>query len=214
MFNHIAGTLDSRTATEAVVEAGGGGYVLRVPASTGGALPAAGQRVKLLAYLHVTADAHTLFGFATEAERSFFLQLMTVSGVGPKLALAVLSGGRVQDIQQAIRLGDFASLKRIKGVGEGTAKKIVLELGKILIHQPAPAEADAKEPAAPHSRPAIAPGLDEDADTAVKVVMQLQEVEPDVALQAVQRAFSELSAASQKRPVVQDVVQRALKYTG
>src|SRR5476651_757348 len=93
-------------------------------------------RVKLLAYLHVTDDAHTLYGFATAAEREFFIQLMTVNGVGPKLALAVLSGGRVQDIQQAIRLGDFASLKRIKGVGENTAKKIVLALGKILIHQP------------------------------------------------------------------------------
>src|SRR6185295_5234110 len=137
MFNHIAGTLDAKTATEAVVDAGGVGYVLRIPISTSGALPPVGARVRLLAYLHVTQDGHTLFGFLSEAEREFFLQLMTVSGVGPKMALTVLSGGRVHDIQQAIRLGDFATLKRIKGVGEGTAKKIVLELGKILIHQAA-----------------------------------------------------------------------------
>ena len=215
MYNHISGVLDSRTASDAVVDANGVGYILRIPASTFHALPEPGKRVKLLAYLHVTDDAHTLFGFATDVEREFFLQLMTVNGVGPKMALAVLSGGRVQDIQQAIRLGDFASLKRIKGVGEGTAKKIVLALAKILIHQPAtdapprkPGKDSAGAPAA-----VIAPGLDEDTDAAVKVVCQLQMVEQDVALQAVQRAFAELSAQSSTRPTVQDVVRRAMKYT-
>lgn len=217
MYNHIAGILESKSSGEAVVDAGGVGYQLRVPLSTAGVLPNPGQRVKLLAYLHVTQDGHTLFGFATDAERAFFLQLMTVSGVGPKMALTVLSGGRVEDIQQAIRLGDFASLKRIKGVGEGTAKKIVLELGKILIHQP-PANskqtAQSSADAARNDKPAVHAGLDEDAELAVKAVVQLQEVAPDVALQAVQRAFSELSAASPKRPAVQDVIQRALRYSG
>lgn len=212
MYNHIAGTLESKTATEAVVDAGGVGYVLRVPISTAAALPDRGVRVKLLAHLHVTDVAHTLFGFATELEREFFLQLMTVSGVGPKMALTILSGGRVQDIQQAIRLGDFASLKRIKGVGEGTAKKIVLELAKILIHKPA-SDAASSGTQAKGGAPNIAPGLDVEADLAVKAVMQLQEVPPDVALQAVQRAFSELSAKSKTRPAVQDVIQLAMKYT-
>lgn len=219
MFNHISGTLDSKTLNEAVLDAGGVGYVLRVPLSTATALPEAGRRVRLLAYLHVTQDAHTLYGFLTEAERAFFLQLMTVSGVGPKLALAVLSGGRVEDIQQAIRLGDYASLKKIKGVGEGTAKKIVLELGKILIHQAAEAEAKAgaEKAPAPGKSPArftIAPGLDAEADLAVKAVVQLQEVPPDVALAAVQRAFAELSAAGKQRPAVQEIVTRAMRYTG
>ena len=155
MYNHIAGTLDSKTPNSVVVDAGGVGYLLRVPFSTASALPSAGQRVKLLAYLHVTDDALALFGFATEEEREFFIQLMTVNGVGPKLALAVLSGGRVQDIKQAIRLGDYATLKRIKGVGESTAKKIVLELGKILIHQAETAASPAagrRNRAAPWSR--------------------------------------------------------------
>jgi Holliday junction DNA helicase RuvA len=197
------------------VDAGGVGYLLRVPLSTSGALPAVGQRVKLYAYLSVSQDALTLYGFATEAERDFFLQLITVSGVGPKLALAVLSGGRVPDIQQAIRLGDFTTLKRIKGVGEATAKKIVLELGKILITQTAAAiPAKGAAVAVAPGKAAVMPGLDGDTDLAMKAVMQLQEVAPDVALQAVQRAFSELAAASKDRPVVQDVVQRALRYTG
>jgi len=212
MYNHIAGTLDSKTLTGVVIDAGGVGYRLRVPFSTASALPNVGQRVRLFVYLHVTDDALSLYGFATEEERQFFLQLMTVSGVGPKLALAVLSGGRVQDIQQAIRLGDFATLKRIKGVGEGTAKKIVLELGKILIRAEAAGASQTRGKAA--SGQAIAPGLDAETDLAMKAVIQLQQVPPDVALQAVQRAFSELAAVSSERPIVQDVVQRALRYTG
>jgi Holliday junction DNA helicase RuvA len=214
MYNHIAGTLESKTNTEAVVDANGIGYVLRIPLSTATALPKVGLRTKLLAYLHVTQDAQTLYGFFTEVEREFFLQLMTVSGVGPKMALTVLSGGRVQDIQQAIRLGDYASLKRIKGVGEGTAKKIVLELGKILIHQAASPDAAPEKGAKTSPKAAVGPGLDEEVDLAVKAVMQLQEVPPDVALQAVQRAYSELSATSKTRPAVQDIIQRAMRLTG
>ena len=214
MYNHIAGTLDSKTPHNVVVDAGGVGYLLRIPFSTASALPGAGQRVKLYTYLHVTDDALALFGFATEEEREFFLQLMTVNGVGPKLALAVLSGGRVPDLKQAIRLGDYATLKRIKGVGDGTAKKIVLELGKILIHQAAAGLGAGGKGAGKPGGPVVAPGLDAETDLAVKAVMQLQEVPPDVALQAVQRAFSELSAASATRPVVQEVIQRALRYAG
>jgi holliday junction DNA helicase RuvA len=218
MYNHIAGILDSKTQTDAVIDAGGIGFLLRIPYSTAAALPDIGKRVRLLAYLHVTDSQHTLFGFLSEAERAFFLQLLEVDGVGPKLALAVLSGGRVEDIQQAIRLGDFASLKRIKGVGEGTAKKIVLQLGKILIHQAsaeAPAKASGKAKSAlKNGLPAMPSGLDRDIDDAVRAVSQLQEVPNDEALQAVQRAFSELSAAGGDRPAVQDIVQRAMKYTG
>jgi Holliday junction DNA helicase RuvA len=208
MYNHIVGTLDSKTASEAVIDAGGVGYVLRIPISTATALPDTGHRVRLLAYLHVTDSAHTLFGFATELEREFFLQLMTVSGVGPKMALTVLSGGRVQDVQQAIRLGDFASLKRIKGVGEGTAKKIVLELAKILIHKPEAGKALGKRA----DGPAIESGLDVETDLAVHAVAQLQEIPADAALQAVQRAFAELSASGATRPAVQDVIQLAMRY--
>jgi len=219
MYHHIAGTLETKSLTDCVVDANGVGYFLKIPYHTATSLPNAGQKVKLLTYLHVTEDAHTLYGFATEPERQFFLQLMTVDGVGPKLAMTVLSGGRVQDIQQAIRLGDYSSLRRIKGVGETTAKKIVLQLGKILIHQPATEAAKAakaENAIAAKSGNAVpaAPGLDEQTDIAVKAVMQLQEVSSDMALAAVQRAWSELSAKSKEPPVIQDVIQRAMRYTG
>mgnify|MGYP000060359341 CR=1 FL=1 len=214
MYNHIAGILELKTAAEAVIDANGVGYILRIPMSTSTALPHPGSRVKLLPYLHVTQDGQTLFGFHTDVEREFFLQLMTVSGVGPKLALAVLSGGRVADIQQAIRLGDYAALKRIKGVGEGTAKKIVLELGKILIHQTA-AEMPLKASVGKGGvKTGIEPGLDQDTELAVKAVMQLQEVPQDIALHAVQRAYAEMSATQATRPAVQDIVQRAMRFTG
>lgn len=216
MYHHIAGTLEAKSPTDAVIDANGIGYILRIPISTSVALPepGPGRKVRLLTHLHVTEDAHTLFGFATIGEREFFLQLLTVNGVGPKLALAVLSGGRVQDIQQAIRLGDFATLRRIKGVGETTAKKIVLELGKILIHQPVTAT---EEPTVRIYKSGVpeSSGLDAEVEVAIKAVMQLQEVTQDAALQAVQRAFAELSALSpkgDKRPVIQDVIQRAMKY--
>src|SRR5690606_16511002 len=117
----------------------------------------------------------------TDAEREFFLQLLDVDGVGPKMALAVLGGGRIEDIQQAIRLGDFASLKKIKGVGEGTAKKIVLQLGKILIHQTGDAVKTVVKGKAMKSGLSPTPsGLDRDVDDAVRAVAALQEVSGDI----------------------------------
>lgn len=215
MYNHIAGVLDSKTESSAVVDANGVGYVLKMAVTTAASLPDVGKRVKVLAYLHVTDQGHTLFGFMTEGERDFFLQLLDVDGVGPKLALAVLGGGRIEDIQQAIRLGDFASLKKIKGVGEGTAKKIVLQLGKILIHQTGDAVKMVAKGKVSKTGLSPAPsGLDRDVDDAVRAVAALQEVSGDIALQAVQRAYAELSSEKGERPVVQDIVQRALKYTG
>ncbi|MBI3828392.1 MAG: Holliday junction branch migration protein RuvA [Planctomycetes bacterium] len=217
MFHHVSGTLTSKTPSDAVVEAGGVGYLFRIPLSTYDALPPVGKHAVLLAHLHVTDDALTLFGFATAAERAFFRQLIQhVSGVGPKLALAVLSRGNLAHLQQAIRLGNFAALKG-GGVGEGTAKRIVLELGKILVKQtereetPAQPAGERKARAAVHA-PAVS-GLDEMTDLAVKAVAQLNEVPSDVALRAVQRAFDELREAKQEPQAVQDLIRRALAYT-
>lgn len=218
MFHHITGALAARTPTQAVVEAGGVGYLLKIPLSTYEALPATGKPVTLLTYLHVTDDALTLFGFATAAERDFFLQLIqNVNGVGPKVALAVLSGGRLEHIQQAIRLGDVTALKAIRGIGDATAKRIVLELGKILVRE---AEAAGRKGRAPGvSTPGVEGGqpsvahLDEMIELAVKAVAQLNEVPRDAALTAVQRAYDELRAEGHPPEDVQDLIRRALRYT-
>lgn len=224
MYHHLAGILSSKTPGEAIVEAAGVGYQLRISLYTYETLPAAGQPVKILTHLHVTDDNLALYGFATERERAFFRQLIgNVKGVGPRVALAVLSGGRVEHLQQAIRLGDIATLKAIKGVGDATAKRIVLELGKILVKQaetqaPQPAEASAKRgrkglpaPAAERSAAALS-DLDEMTDLAVKAVTQLNEVPSDVALRSVQRAIEDLRNEGAAPESVQDLIRRALPY--
>ncbi|MCZ7645421.1 MAG: Holliday junction branch migration protein RuvA [Planctomycetota bacterium] len=213
MFHHVRGALIRKFPNEAVVEAGGVGYQLLIPLGTYQALPALGQPVTLFAHLHVTDDALTLFGFATEAERVFFRQLTgTVKGVGPRVALAILSGGRIEHLQQAIRLGDVATLKAIKGVGEATAKRIVLELGKILVRQDeaAAGKMPARAPASAPAEPLMA--LDEWTELAVKAVAKLNEVPNDVALKAVQRAWDDLRAQGRKPAAVQDLIGRALPY--
>jgi Holliday junction DNA helicase RuvA len=220
MFHHVTGTLAAKSPTEAVLEAGGVGYLIRIPASTYETLPPTGKPATLLTHLHVTDDALTLFGFATLAEREFFLQLIqNVNGVGPKVALAVLSGGRLDHIQQAIRLGDVAFLKSIRGVGDATAKRIVLELGKILVKR-AEASGEAGSDGERPRRRAVATvqaptitQMDEMTELAVKAVAQLNEVPRDVALKAVQRAFDEMRAEKAPPEAVQDLVQRALRYT-
>ena len=220
MFHHVTGTLASKSPTEAVLEAGGVGYAIRIPASTYETLPATGKPATLLTHLHVTDDALTLFGFATAAEREFFLQLIqNVNGVGPKVALAVLSGGRLEHLQQAIRLGDVAFLKSIRGVGDATAKRIVLELGKILVKRAEAAREGEGEGEGPRRRAKLATvqaptitQMDEMTELAVKAVAQLNEVPRDVALKAVQRAFDEMRAEGAPPEAVQDLVQRALRY--
>lgn len=225
MYHHLAGILSSKTPGEAIVEAAGVGYQLRISLHTYEALPAAGQPVKVLTHLHVTDDNLALYGFATERERAFFRQLTgNVKGVGPRVALAVLSGGRVEHLQQAIRLGDVATLKAIKGVGEATAKRIVLELGKILVKQaetqaPQAAEGAGKRgkkgkaaPAEAASSAAVLDDLDEMTDLAVKAVTQLNEVPSDVALRSVQRAVEDLRNAGKTPESVQELIRRALPY--
>lgn len=135
MYHHITGTLVVKQPGEAVLEAGGVGYRLRISLNAYAALPPVGARAKLLTHLHVAEGALSLIGFASETEREFFLQLSSVSGVGLSTALAILSAGRVEDLRQAVRLGDVASLKRVKGVGDRTARRILLELGRILVRE-------------------------------------------------------------------------------
>lgn len=218
MYHHVTGILSRKALGEAVVEASGVGYAMRIPLSTYECLPPMGKPVTLLTHLHVTDDALILFGFRSAEERAFFLQLIQhVDGVGPKVALAVLSGASLPHVQQAIRLGDVAFLKSIRGVGEATAKRIVLELGKILIKQAAepngePAPSARGRKAVPVQAPYVSQ-LDELTALAVKAVAQLQEVPQDAALKAVQGAMDEMRAAGEPIDAVQDLVRRALSHT-
>ena len=114
--------------TRVVIEAGGVGYELIIPLSAYERLPRTGEAAKLLAFHSVREDDETLYGFATEAERELFQKLIGVSGVGPKIAIAILSGASVGELSMAIAGGDSKRISAVKGVGKKTAEKICVEL--------------------------------------------------------------------------------------
>ncbi len=128
MIGHLRGTVIEKHPNEVVVEAAGVGYEVQIPISTYTSLPEAGKTVALRIYTHVREDALALFGFATAEEKMLFERLISVSGIGPKLAITVLSGVPTADLLGAIRKEDVQRLVRIPGVGKKTAERIVLEL--------------------------------------------------------------------------------------
>ena len=128
MYAYVSGSLVEKRPTEAVIEAGGIGYRLLIPASSFDKLPAVGKPARLLTTFVVRDDAHTLYGFATDAERTAFETLTAVSGVGPKLALAALSAMSPAELQSTVVSGDVAMLTRIPGVGKRKAEKLIVEL--------------------------------------------------------------------------------------
>ncbi len=132
MYHHIKGALISKSPTEAVIEAGGVGYQLSISLNTYQALPEAGNQARLLAHLHVKEDSHQLFGFSEERERQAFRIMIGISGIGPKLAMAVLSRLSPQDLEQAVAHQDMTLLTAISGVGRKTAERLLIELkGKL-----------------------------------------------------------------------------------
>jgi Holliday junction DNA helicase RuvA len=128
MIGRISGTLVEKHPPQVVVMSHGVGYEMQVPMSTFYNLPRTGEAVELLTHLVVREDAHLLFGFLTANERGAFRELLKVNGVGPKVALAVLSGLSVDDLAVAVAAEDAARLTKVPGVGRKTAERLVLEL--------------------------------------------------------------------------------------
>ena len=128
MIGSLAGTLAQKLPPALVVEVGGIGYELEAPMSTFYGLPPVGQPVKLLTHLVVREDAHVLYGFGTAAERQLFRSLLKVSGVGPRIALAILSGSTAEAFAASVHAGDAATLTRIPGVGRKIAERLIVEM--------------------------------------------------------------------------------------
>lgn len=128
MIAHLRGTVFEKHPNEVIVEAAGVGYEVQIPISTYTSLPDVGASVSLRIHTHVREDAFLLFGFSTAEEKFVFERLISVSGIGPKLAITVLSGLATNDLVAAIRGGDVQRLVRIPGVGKKTAERMVLEL--------------------------------------------------------------------------------------
>lgn len=128
MIVHLRGRLLSKSPNEAVIECAGVGYGATISVATFTSLPAEGAETSLHIYTHVREDQLALFGFAETQEKRLFEKLLTISGIGPKLAITVLSGIASDRLVTAIRSGDHATLTRIPGIGKKTAERVVLEL--------------------------------------------------------------------------------------
>jgi Holliday junction DNA helicase RuvA len=128
LIGRLSGRLAAKQPLQVLVDVGGVAYELDVPMSTFYNLPATGEAVSLHTHLVVREDAHTLYGFATLEERAAFRQLIRISGVGARTALAVLSGLSVGDLARAVTLQDAAPLTRVPGIGKKTAERLLLEL--------------------------------------------------------------------------------------
>ncbi|MEM9100731.1 MAG: Holliday junction branch migration protein RuvA [Pseudomonadota bacterium] len=128
MIGRLKGILVERQAPHLLIEVQGVGYELQAPMSTFFALPLCGEPVSLFTHLSVREDAHNLFGFSDKSQRQLFRELIKVSGVGPKLALAILSGMNVEEFVACVKQGESSKLVKLPGVGKKTAERLVIEM--------------------------------------------------------------------------------------
>jgi Holliday junction DNA helicase RuvA len=128
MIGYLRGKLITKQPPQLVVDVGGVGYELDAPMSTFYTLPATGTDVSLFTHLVIREDAHSLYGFASDRERRMFRELLKITGIGPKLALSILSGINVDELLLCIAANDADSLVRIPGVGRKTAERLLIEM--------------------------------------------------------------------------------------
>lgn len=158
MIAHLSGTLLAKQATTVILDVGGVGYEVTIPLSTFYDLEDAGANIALRIYTHVREDALQLYGFKTARERELFLRLISVSGIGPKLGITMLSGMSADEIIASIRTNNLARLTSIPGVGRKTAERLVIELRDKIAALSSPAleeEFGAKAGASPSTEDAL-----------------------------------------------------------
>jgi len=128
MIGYLKGTLIEKKTNQLIIDCNGVGYLASVPLSTYLKAGSPGDKIEILIYTHMTDNSLTLFGFFSEDEKDLFLKLISISGIGPKIALNILSGIGVSDLEEAISQGDIARISLIPGIGKKTAMRIALEL--------------------------------------------------------------------------------------
>jgi Holliday junction DNA helicase RuvA len=178
MIARLTGLLAEKSPPHVLVDVNGVGYEVQVPMSTFYNLPELGAKVTLLTQFIVREDAQLLFGFLTAAERASFRELIKISGVGPRIALAVLSGLTAQDLAQAVSAQDASRLIKVPGIGKKTAERLLLELkGKVAPALATPGFAAASDAQADILQALIALGYsDKEAQAALK------QLPPDVSV--------------------------------
>lgn len=168
MIAHLTGTLLAKQATNVIIDVGGVGYEVTIPLSTFYDMEEAGSQIALRIYTHVREDTLQLYGFRTARERELFLRLISVSGIGPKLGITMLSGMSADEIISAIRTNNLARLTSIPGVGKKTAERLVIELRDKITTLSSPAlEEDLSKPGATGSTQASEDAIREDTLSAL-----------------------------------------------
>jgi Holliday junction DNA helicase RuvA len=163
MIGHLRGILLEKHPNQIILETAGVGYEIQIPVSTFSSLPDTGASASLRIYTHVREDAIVLFGFASSEEKDLFERLISVTGIGPKLGITILSGLATADLVSAIRSSDIQTLVRVPGIGKKTAERIVLELKDKL----SAVDAAGKSVTAPETGPAYN-NLDRDVISALQ----------------------------------------------
>lgn len=128
MIRFLEGKLDSKQLTSIILNAGGVGYEVFIPLSSYDRLPLEGENCRIHIYHHITENDQKLFGFSSDDEREMFIRLLTISGIGPKLAISALSGLPVRELKSALVNGDVKRISSISGIGKKTAERIIIEL--------------------------------------------------------------------------------------
>ena len=174
MIARLHGTLLERHPPLLLVDVGGVGYEVEAPLSVFDRLPVTGQPVTLLTQLIVREDAHTLYGFVDAADRELFRALLKISGVGPRLALAILSGVSSQDFALMVEAGDAQALTRLPGIGKKTAERLLLEMRGRLSDLPSSQTAAGVAPDAAAEARAALTALGYSAAEALKMVRSVE----------------------------------------
>jgi len=186
MIASLSGKLRRKGTDYLVVDVSGVGYEVHVPLSTYCGIPEQGDDVSLHIHTHLREDSLSLFGFLTEAEKDMFLLLMGVSGIGPKLALAVLSSLAVVDLSCAIRASDEARLCAVPGIGKKTAARMVLELKDKIKHLASPPTASSPAVAGPDDAEDVISalvGLGYKKPLAEETVRKIKDYRPGLAIE-------------------------------
>jgi holliday junction DNA helicase RuvA len=194
MIARLAGTLIHKLPPLMVIDVAGVGYEVEAPSPVFYDLPEIGQAIVILTHLSIKDDSHTLYGFSSESQRTVFRQLLKISGIGAKLALAILSGASSEELARYVAEGDTAALTRLPGIGKKTAERIIIELRDKLDVIPMAAAGR------PGSRPAVPVSAVSEAITALNALGYKP-----------QEASNMVRAVAEPDMTVEDIVRRALK---
>lgn len=192
MIDHVRGVLQYKSPAFVIVETGGIGYRINISFSNYGLLPAKGDEIKINTYLHCREDGLSLYGFLNQEERDFFLLLISISKIGPKSALRMLSSISPSEFKKAIKRGDLASLTDIPGVGKKTAQRLILEL---------------KEKIAEAEEEMIGMGDEELVKDALSALLSL-----GYSRNETRKAVKEAMNVSKKEIDLASLIKKALKY--